>query len=467
MKKKKTLFFIIAALIILYLLICIAAVIVVLKIRKGNPNTVQVRSQPAIRGQLIETVSAPGEIEPRTKVDISAKVSARVIELPFEEGDRVTGGDPTAEPPIPPSVLVRLDSRDLESRLSSAEASREAQKAQILVEKARILSQKASLLGQRARLEQARSEFERQQKLLESHDISQSAFDQSRAGLEELQAQVDAAEQNIKASELNLVVMEHNLKAAEARVDEAKEALSYTTILAPMDGIITRLNAEVGEVVMTGTMNNPGTIILTVADLSQMILNAEVDETNIGLVEVGQPAKVHVQAFWEDEFEGVVNSMALTSSRSNTGTKYYETKILLQGDVRKLYTGLTADVDIRVKVHDDILKVPSQAVLERKTEDLPEDLRKNNALVDLKKTYLTVVYRVVDGKTVVTPVRVGPSDMTHTLIEEGLSDGDRVVIGPYKVLETIGHDTAVEESKDNTAEGGPEKSEPNEAEAND
>ena len=251
--------------------------------------------------------------------------------------------------------------------------------------------------------------------------------------------------------------MQHNLQAAEARVEEAKEALSYTTITAPMDGIITRLNAEVGEVVMTGTMNNPGTIILTVADLSQMILNAEVDETNIGLVQVGQPAKVHVQAFWDDEFKGVVHSIALTNSRSNAGTKYYETKILLSGDVAKLYTGLTADVDILVKEHQDILKVPSQAVLERKIDDLPESVRKENPLVDPKKTYLTVVFRIVDNKNAVTPVRVGPSDMTHTIIEEGLSEGDRVVIGPYKTLEMIAGDKPVEEenkeqAKDETKE---------------
>lgn len=466
MKKKKIIIILISAFVLLYLFFCIIAVSVGVKMKKGNPNALKVRSEQVQRGRLIETVNAPGEIEPRTKVDISAKVSARVIELPFEEGDQVTTGDPTADPPVPASVLVRLDSRDLESRLSSAEASREAQKAQIEVDKARILSQKATLIGQKARLEQAQMEFDRQKKLYESHDISQSAFDQARADLEDLQAQLDAAEQNIKAAELNLVVMEHNLQAAEARVEEAKEALSYTTIVAPMDGIITRLNAEVGEVVMTGTMNNPGTIILTVADLSQMILNAEVDETNVGLVEVGQPAKVHVQAFWEDEFEGVVNSIALTNSRSSAGTKYYETKILLKGDVRKLYTGLTADVDIQVKVYDDVLKVPSQAVLERKTEDLPEDIRNSNPLVDPKKTFLTVVYRIVDGKTTVTPVRVGPSDMTHTIIEEGLSDEDRVLIGPYKVLETIGHGTAVEESKDELS-GTAKKSEPNEAKTND
>lgn len=401
----------------------------------GAEETLKVRMETVGRGRLVETVNAPGAIEPQNKVDISAKLSARVMELPFREGERVTAN----------AVVVRLDSKDMESRLRSAEASRDAEAARIEVEKARVLGQKATLEGTKAKLAQLRTDFERQEQLLASRDISQSVFDQSKAALEELEAQAAASEQSIKASELSLKVMEHTLMAAEARVEEAKEALSYTTITSPIDGVVTRINAEVGEVVMTGTMNNPGTVILQVADLAKMILSAQVDESYIGQVQVGQPAEVHVQAFWEEVFEGVVETIALTHDMTNAGTKYYETEVLLTGDVSKLYSGLTADVDIQTNVFEDVIMVPSQAVLERKTEELPEELRKGgHPLVDMKKTFLTVVYRAVDGKTVVTPVEIGASDLTHTIIEAGLSEGDVVVVGPYKVLETIAHDQAVE-----------------------
>ncbi len=453
MKKNKRLFVLIISIFSILAVLLFLLLLVSIQKSKASKEILKVRTETVRRGRLIETVNAPGQIEPRTKVDISAKVSARVVELPFKEGDRVTAGNPNANPAIPPSVLVRLDSRDMESRLNSAKASRDAQKAQIEVDRARIAGQQASLAGQKARFEQTQTDFQRQSKLLESRDISQSAYDQAKAALDELAAQIDAAEQNIKAAQLNLIVMEHNLQAAQAHVEEAEESLSYTTITAPMDGIITRLNAEVGEVVMTGTMNNPGTVILTVADLSQMILNAQVDETNIGRLQIGQPAKVHVQAFWDDEFEGTVHTIALTSSLSNTGTKYYETKILLKGDVQKLYTGLTADVDIQVKIHDDALLVPSQSVLECKVDDLPESIRQENPLVGLKKTFCTVVYRIVDKKTAVTPVRVGPSDIMDTVIEAGLSEGERLVVGPYKVLETIAHDKPIEEIKEAPVNG--------------
>jgi HlyD family secretion protein len=205
---------------------------------------------------------------------------------------------------------------------------------------------------------------------------------------------------------------------------------------------------------MTGTMNNPGTVILQVADLSRMILLAEVDETNIGQVRMDQKAKIHIPAFWDEEFDGVVQNIALTQRLSRTGAKYYKTEILISGDVSKLYSGLTADVDIETNRYQEVIKVPSQAVLARRVDSLPLDITENNPIVDIKKTQAPVVYRLIDNKTVVTPVRIGPSDLTHTLIREGLTAGDTVIVGPYKILEGLQHDQSVEEEKNLKADSG-------------
>lgn len=407
----------------------------------------QVRIETVHPDEFVEIINAPGEIRPNTKVDISAKVSARIVELPFDEGDHVTAGNLDADPPVPPSLLIRLDSKDMESQLRSTIANRDAQKARIQVEKANILSQKATLEGTAASLKQMEQEFERQKKLLTSHDISQASFDQVESNLEELRSRYQASKHSIDAAELNLTVMEYNLMAAEAQVEEVREALSYTTIYAPIDGVVTLLNAEVGEVVMTGTMNNPGTVIMQVADLSEMILLAEVDETNVGQVKIGQNAKIHVPAFWEEEFDGIVQNIALTHRMSNTGAKYYKTEILIKGDVAKLYSGLTADVDIETNRFTNVIKVPSQSVLARRLDELPLDITQDNPVVDQKKTQIPVVYRFIDGKAVVTPVAIGPSDLTHTLIEAGLSEGDVVITGPYKILETLKHDMAVKKEE--------------------
>lgn len=415
--------------------------------KKKKTHSTNVRVETVQAGEFIEIINAPGEIHPEKKVDISAKVSARIIELPFDEGEKVTAGNPLSQTPIPSSLLIRLDSKNLESQLRSVIATRDAQKARIAVEKSNILSQQASLKGTQASLRKMERDFERQKKLLGTQDISQSSFDSSQCDFEQFKAQFAAAGHSIHAAEQNLIVMEHNLTAAQARVEEVQEALSYTTIYSPIDGVITQLNAEVGEVVMTGTMNNPGTVIMQVADLSTMILLAEVDETNIGQVKIGQKAKIHIPAFWEEEFDGVVQNIALTQRLSRTGAKYYKTEILIEGDVGKLYSGLTADVDIETNRHKDVIKVPSQAVLARRVDEIPLDISEGNQIVDMKKTQIAVVYRLIEGKAVVTPVRIGPSDLTHTLIRDGLSIGDVVIVGPYKILESLSHNKAVKEEK--------------------
>lgn len=406
-----------------------------------------VQVQNAQRGELTEFVSAPGEIEPKTKVEISAKLTARIVELPYKKGDAVTRGDPNTNPAVPASVLIRLDSKDLESELRSAEALRAAQAAQVEVEKARIASQQASLAGHAASVKQAEQDLQRQYTLLQSQDISQASYDQAKLKLDDLKSQYDASEHTMQASKLNLVVLQHNLEAADARIAQAQEALTYTTITSPINGVVTRINAEVGELVVTGTMNNPGTVIMEVADLSQMLVVAQVDEADVGKLKVGQIATVHMDAFADREFAGVVDSIALAHDMTFSRTKYYRTEILLNDAGEKLHSGLTAHVDIKTRSHTDVLKLPTQAVLGREVDSLPLDVRENSAEVDASKTFATVVYRYADGKAVVTPVKIGQSDLTHTIILSGITEQDKIVVGPYKVLEKIQHGQRIRDER--------------------
>ena len=449
MKKSRI---IIITVIVTLVIVSVIGIVYKVKTSASRKPTI-VRMDKAQRGELIEFVSAPGEIEPRINVEMSAKVSARITELPYEEGDIVTKGNPKANPPIPASVLVRLDDNDLQSRLLSAEASYAAQEAQIEVEKARISSQQASLVGLDASLQQAQRDLERQKGLLESQDISQATYDQSKLRFDELKSQYNSTKHTLNASNLNLLVMQHNLEAAGAGVTQAKEALSYTTITSPIDGVITRINAEVGEVVIFGTMNNPGTVILEVADLSTMLLVAQVDEADVGKLAAGQKAKVFVQTFPDEEFKGVVDLIALTHRISqSTATKYFRTEILLEGDVKKLFSGLTAHVDIETIKHENVLNVPSHAVLGRPIDDLPLKIREDNPEVDKEKTFTPVVYRHIDGKAVVTPVKIGPSNLTHTVILSGITEDDTIIVGPYKELESLSHDKKVRDEREVEAE---------------
>jgi len=436
---------------------------IALKVRASRQTAV-VRVEQAQRGELIEFVSAPGEIEPKTKVEISAKVTARIVELPYKEGDQVIRSDPNApvregtvdsdRPPgvfshgaVPASVLVRLDAKDLESELRQAEALRAASQAQIEVEKARNASQQANLTGLDASLKQAEQDLQRQYALLQSQDVSQASYDQAKLKLDDLKAQYQAAKHGLEAAKLNLVVLQHNLEAADARIAQAQQNLTYTTITSPIDGVVTRINAEVGELVVTGTMNNPGTVIMEVADLSQMLVVAQVDEADVGKLKVGQKAAVHVDAFVDREFAGVVDSIALAHDMTFTRTKYYRTEILLNDAGQNLHSGLTAHVDIQTRKHTNVLKLPTQAVLAREVDSLPLRIRQNSQEVDISKAYVTAVYRYDDGRAVVTPVRIGQSDLTHTIILSGITEQDEIIVGPYKVLEKLQHGQRVRDER--------------------
>lgn len=365
-----------------------------------------VQTQAAAVGDIVRTVSAPGSIEPRTRVQISSQVSARVLALPFREGDTVRKGD----------VVVRLDPQDLVAVLDSAEAG--------------MKGQQARLGGAEAMLINARLEYERLRSLFETGDVTRAEMEGSEASY--LQAQSDKQ------------ALEHGIEQAQAQIDQAKKDLENTTINSPMDGIITTLNAEVGETVIVGTTNNAGSVILEIADLSSMLLKAAVDEANIAPVRVGQEARVFINAYPEREYRGTVRRIGLKRQVAQDGTGTFEVEIELELDEGEtLYSGLTASTDIAVEHFYDTLRVPSQAVVDRRVDDLPPGVRENNPLVDADKTFTRVVYQIVGGKAVVTPVRAGASDLTGTQVLGGLSAGDVVVTGPFRVLVNLKHDQAL------------------------
>jgi HlyD family secretion protein len=389
---------------------------------------------------------------PKTKVSISARVSALIQEIPHDEGEAVTRGDPAATPPKPASVLVRLDDKDLQAALRTAESTRESKAAQIEVARARLVAERSTIDGMRASLADARRTLQRQSELLKNSYASQKDRDSAQCAVDLLEANIAASEATLKADDLNLVVMQHDLAAADAAVAGAKDNLSYTVITSPIDGVVTAVKAKVGEMAITGTMNNPGTEILQVADLSKMELLAEVDEAYIGKVHPGQKAKVTVPAYPDRTFEGTVESIALVNSTSTrTGSIYFETRILVNGDGRQLLSGLTGEADIEVMRHDQVIKVPTQAVLGRRTDELPAKISDKNSNVQSEKTETPVVYRLVDGKAVVTPVKIGFTDATHTQIISGLADDDPVIVGPYKVLEKLQHDQHVYDERSEPA----------------
>jgi HlyD family secretion protein len=373
---------------------------------ESKPKVVRVGT--AARDDLVRTISAPGQVEPKTKVEISAQVSARIIALPFRENDQVKKGD----------VLVRLDARDLAALLDSA--------------KAQLKSEEARLEGARAGMENALTERNRRQKLAQSGDISK--------------AELDQFETDFRRSESALRVGEHAIEIARANITRAEKDLDSTTITAPFDGVITKLNAEQGELVVVGTLNSPGSVIMEVADLDVMLLKARIDEANIASVKEGQKAKVFVNAFSDRPIVGTVDIVGLKREVDKDGTAYFLTEILLdRPDGMLLRSGMTANADIEVETFRGIVKVPSQAVQDRVREELPAAVVDSSPFIDKTKKFTRVVYVVADGKTRVVPVTVGASDLTDTVITGGLEEGAKIVVGPFKSLIALRHDQDVTE----------------------
>jgi HlyD family secretion protein len=231
--------------------------------------------------------------------------------------------------------------------------------------------------------------------------------------------------------------------------------LKKTTIMAPIDGQITELNAEPGELVVVGTMNNAGTRILTVADLATVRLKAKVAESDVARVRAGQDATVRVNAYRDREFRGTVERVALSrgteasfgGSGATAGSGsggWFKCEVSLDlPEGETLLSGLAANVDIVVDRTNGLL-VPSQSLLERAADDLPAELAEH-PLVDKVRRKATVVFCMVEGKAVLRLVRTGPSNLSDTMIVEGLSEGDVVVTGPYRVLERLKDGDAIRE----------------------
>ena len=383
--------------------------------QSGREDAKPVVMEPVAFGDLARTVSAPGSIEPKRLIKISSQVSAKILALPFEEGQRVKEGD----------VVIRLDPQNLTAALDSARAG--------------LAGQQASLGGADASLINARLIYERLNQLYETGDATKS--------------ELDAAEASFLQAQSSKQVLIHQIEQAQAQIDRAQKDLDNTVITSPIDGVITALNAEVGETVIVGTTNNPGSIVMEIADLSEMLLKAQVDEANIAPVAPGQEARIFINAYPDRQYEGKVQKIALKRQVAADGTGTFEVEILMDlPEGETLYSGLSASTDIVVEHFYDAMIVPSQAVVDRRIEELPDEVRQGNMLIDFNKTFTRVVYRVVDAKTVATPVTVGPSDLTQTVITEGLSENDIVVTGPFRVLVDLKHGLAVRDEKAEKAE---------------
>jgi HlyD family secretion protein len=361
------------------------------------------------KGEIIRLVQAPGDVEPVLEVEIRSEIVAKIEEMPVEEGDFVRKGD----------LLCRLDDKQLLAEIESGEA--------------RIAQLKAAILNATTDLEKCERDLARQMELTQSQATSDLELRDYRTLFDKARAQSE--------------MRRHELAEAEAGLKRIHENLEKTVIRSPIDGVISKRVAKPGEVVITGTMNNPGTTIMTISDLSKMQVRARVDEVDVPLVAPGQKARIFLQT---DQNAPVAARVMRVASKGTKQTGRdvvsFETLLEVLGNDDRVRPGMTANVEIEVARRDDAITVPVEAIMHRMRKDLPDDVvaahDARQSSVDLSARakaaqYLKVVYVMVNDVAKVRLVEAGIADTRRVELREGIGLDDTVIVGPYRSLDQL------------------------------
>jgi len=362
-------------------------------------------------------VKAPGKIEPKTQVKISADVPGKVTQLAIEEGDPVRKGQ----------LLLGLDDTQYRSTWNQARAA--------------LASARARLSDARASLKVAEDNYVRQRSLYEQKLLSQAEWDQATASIETNRSTAASAQEEVTR--------------AEAAMAGAADNLNKCRFVAPFDGVVSALNVEKGEIVMIGTMNNPGTQIMVVSDMSRMLVRADVDEADIVDIRSGQKAKIKVDAVPDSAYTGTVTEIGNTAKRAQTtgseGQTNFEVQVVFDRSVPEVRPGMTADVEIDTGTHPKTRAVPIQAVVVRTDRDLERAARKKGARAPRRSDALaaeddtvgradkeiTGIFVVKNDIATFVPVKSGIASETMIEVSGDIKEGDIVVSGPYKALREL------------------------------
>ena len=375
---------------------------------KAPPREVVV--EPPTRGPIVQTVTAPGKIESVVEAEIASQLVGRVLAVNVKEGDQVRQGD----------VLVQLDDTDAKARLQSAGA--------------RIKRLRAAIAQAESELEKANREENLSDKL-------------ATKGFSNPVELADARTARAKA-QAALLMSQHDLAESEAMRTTSEQDLGRTTIRAPIDGVVSGVNVDVGEVVIAGTVNLPGSVLMTVSDPSRMRARAEVDETDIPLVRTDQPARVYLQADQLHPVTGRVERIA-PKGKSKDDVVSFETLVAVSADgTSGLRPGMTATIEIEVRRAADAVSVPAQAVVHRRRKDLPDtpavrawadrNARSPGEKVqEAELRYIKIVFVVEGGIARARPVETGLSDERRVEILSGLKDNEVVIVGPFRALDEL------------------------------
>lgn len=418
-------------------IVALGTVVVYVNLTFERASGPEVEVEAVRRRHLEAIVSAPGTIVPQLTVDISANTMGRVTRLAFNEGDRVGAGD----------FLLEIDPETLRAAVDRGEAALQASRssqrqAEVAVETARV------------NLELAKDNLDRQQHLWELQLVSRETWER---------AVNDAAlrETELQAREVEVVTQAQRIRQEEASLESARYELTKVTITSPITGVVTRRNIEEGETVVVGTMNNQGTVLATIADLSVIEAEVEVDETDIPSVELGQAAAVTIDALPDRDFSGVVTEIGNSPIHPATGAggagaqaTTFKVVVTLDESIPGVRPGFTCTADITTAVRSDSLAIPIQAATVREVvRDADGNVvreengpRRRSVTPGVAASELPAgeteeelegVFVARQGRAAFAPVDTGIAGERYFEALSGVEEDDLVIIGPFNEVRNL------------------------------
>lgn len=406
----------------------------------GKDEGVKVATEKVTRRTITETVNASGKVYPEIEVKVSPDISGEIVELNVIEGDSVRRG----------TVLAKIYADIYTTQRDQASAI-------VTQEEARVENARAQLPGLKAAMDFAKRNFERQQQLLKEKVISSAEFEQAQNSLQTAEANYNAAVETIRGGQAGVA-------SAQASLQRANKDLSRTSVLAPMDGVVSLLNVKKGERVVGNSMM-AGTEMMRIADMSKIEVRVDVGENDIPKVSLGDSALVEVDAYNNRKFKGIVTQIASSSvlaaqqteaSATSDVTNYKVYIRLLPSSYQDLIDpsrpknfpfrpGMSASADIQTKTKTNVLAVPINAVTTREkgsdkpTGDKEEDKQETGVQETEKSTLSADLDEVVfilqkDGTVKKQIVKTDIQDINYIEVTEGMTEGAEVIAAPYNVI---------------------------------
>ena len=432
--------------------VALLVIIVSVTVYQSGKNVVTVQTGKVQRQDLSSVVSASGEIKPKTFVNIGANAYGKITHLYVKEGDHVKKGQ----------LLAQLENVQSSADVSANQASVQMAETDAIAADAALRTSDADLLRAEADYERNKQDWDRAQNLYRDGLIAKSDFDSRRNAWATADAGLVQAKARVAQAKAQKDSADKHVAQARANLTRVADVLQKTTYAAPYDGVVTNLPVREGESVVIGIQNALGSTLLTLADMSVITAEVKVDETDIVNVRLGQPAEVTIDAIPKKVFHGTVSEIGdnaivrptgVATSQQTTASeeaKDFKVVVTVNDPPSDLRPGLSTTAKITTAAHSSVLSIPIQALTLRTKAQLEQDkagpgavhaaapASKETASKDKDpKQDVQGVFVIRNKKAEFVPIATGITGTSDIEVVNGLSDGDEIITGSYKVLRTI------------------------------